>query len=493
MIYIELDTDRFESDVRAMVKAFYPGENLYVHAQRSRVVQQKRPREEEPVRMHLTIGIHGGTIRLVIRECGIEKEIMTHNSDEGKQKNDLKKLLYEVLAQLTGQTLPWGTLTGIRPTKLFIKAMEQGMAQEDLRRTLKQEYLISDEKLKLGMEVADRERRILSRVKMKQGYSLYVHIPFCPTTCLYCSFTSFPEAVFRPRMEEYVDCVIKELDFLAEHTKDFCLNSIYIGGGTPTTLSAGQLHRLIGFIRERFDCSSVLEFTVEAGRPDSITREKLEVLKALGVTRISINPQTMQQKTLDVIGRGHTVEQTREAFFLARECGFDNINMDLILGLPLETAEDVKDTLQQISRLKPDNLTVHCLARKHNARLNLEKDRYQGLQFADTVSSMELAVECARNMGMIPYYLYRQKSIADNQENIGFSMEGKEGLYNILIMEERQSILAAGAGAITKLVTTPGELKERVETVKDVNAYLSRTQEMIQRKYDAMRRCGMLK
>ena len=493
MIWIELDTDRFESDVRAMVKAFYPKEALYVHAKVSRVVQQKEPGEDEPVKLHLAICFEEEWIRLSVREYGVTEKIATSRTDEGKQKNDLKKLLYTALSRITGQTLPWGTLTGIRPTKLLIQAMEQGMSQEELGRKMKQEYLISDEKLALGTEVAKRERRILSKVESGKGYSLYVHVPFCPTTCLYCSFTSFPESAYRERMDEYVDAVIRELAFLSENTKHLELNSIYFGGGTPTTLTAGQLSRLTDYIRERFDCSHVLEFTVEAGRPDSITEEKLKVLKQLGVTRLSINPQTMQQKTLDLIGRRHTVEQIREAFFLARECGFDNINMDLILGLPGETTADVEDTLQQIAQLKPDNLTLHCLARKHNARLNLEKEKYKDLTFADTTESMELATGFARKMGMVPYYLYRQKSIADNQENIGFAPEGKEGLYNILIMEERQSILSVGAGAITKLVTTPGKLRERVENVKDVDAYLNRTEEMIQRKYDAMKRCGILK
>ena len=265
------------------------------------------------------------------------------------------------------------------------------------------------------------------------------------------------------------------------------LNSIYIGGGTPTTLEPYQLDRLIRKIKCSFDLSDCLEFTVEAGRPDSITREKLEVLRKWGITRISINPQTMQQRTLDLIGRRHSVEQTVESFKIARELGFDDINMDLIMGLPEESLEDVRDTLEQIMQLKPDNLTVHSLALKRAARLNMFKEDYKDYKMVNTQEHMDLTASYAKKMDLFPYYLYRQKGMAGNLENVGYAKEGKAGVYNILIMEEKQTIVACGAGASTKRVWTEPNPDgthriERCENVKDVGQYIERIDEMIERK-----------
>ena len=242
------------------------------------------------------------------------------------------------------------------------------------------------------------------------------------------------------------------------------------------------MDRLLKTITENFDLSNVLEFTVEAGRPDSITEEKLAVIRKYPVTRISINPQTLQQKTLDLVGRNHTVAQTKDAFYLARKLGFDNINMDLIIGLPGEGKEEVAHTLQEVENLHPDSLTIHSLALKRATRLNLFKDKYEEMSFENSQEIMEMTQQCARNMGMGPYYLYRQKNIAGNFENVGYAEVDKAGIYNILIMEEKQTILAAGAGASTKFVFEHGTRIERVENVKDVNNYILRIDEMLERK-----------
>ena len=287
-------------------------------------------------------------------------------------------------------------------------------------------------------------------------------------------------------MDDYLDALFREIDFVAETMAHRRLHTIYIGGGTPTSLNAWQLDRLFTKLEQSLPVEQVLEFTVEAGRPDSITREKLQVIHNHGIKRISINPQTMNQKTLDLIGRHHTVEQIRESFAMAREVGIETINMDLIVGLPGETLSDVKYTLEEVKKLNPDNLTVHSLALKRSARLNIQWDKYQGYQMENSEAHMELAKEVAESMGMHPYYLYRQKNMAGNLENIGFAKEGKEGLYNILIMEEKQTIIALGAGAACKYVSDHGATVTRSENVKDVGLYMERINEMIERKRKAL-------
>ena len=278
-----------------------------------------------------------------------------------------------------------------------------------------------------------------------------------------------------------MDCVLKEIDYVAESMKDRILDSVYIGGGTPTTLEPEQLNRLIKYLKAKLDFSNVQEFTVEAGRADSITREKLQVLYENGVGRISVNPQTMKQKTLDIIGRRHTVEQVKEAYHMAREVGFMDINMDLILGLPGETKEDVAATIKEVTALNPDSLTVHSLAIKRASRLNLWIQEHGVKTLNNTDETMDIASKGARSMGMTPYYLYRQKNMSGNFENVGYAKPDKAGLYNILIMEEKQTILALGAGSITKRVYPDGRI-ERCDNVKDVKLYIENIDEMIERK-----------
>lgn len=320
-------------------------------------------------------------------------------------------------------------------------------------------------------------------------------IPFCPTVCSYCSFSSGALGDWEHRVEDYLAALMKELEAIAKMSEGRKADTIYMGGGTPTTLNADQLDRLLTCIDRHFVREGLLEFTVEAGRPDSITKEKLQVLQNHGINRISINPQSMQQKTLDTIGRKHTVEQVYEAFHMARKLGFDNINMDIIAGLPGETPEDMEDTLRQIALLGPDNLTVHSLAIKRAAKMGQEEREGKRLTIIqDEIGTMvEMAGNKARQMGLFPYYLYRQKNIAGNFENVGYAKVDKAGIYNILIMEEKQSIIAAGAGASTKIVLKEpvinSESKKkkktsliRQENVKAIDAYISRVDEMIERK-----------
>ncbi len=296
-------------------------------------------------------------------------------------------------------------------------------------------------------------------------------------------------AVYGARTEDYLDALFKEIRYVGGEGKipGKKLQTVYVGGGTPTTLSASQLDRLFTCMEENFDLSNVEEITVEAGRPDSITKEKLSVIRAHGIQRISINPQTMNQKTLDLIGRRHTVEQVEEAFFMAREMGFDHINMDIILGLANETPRDVAETLARIEKLSPDNLTVHTLAVKRAARLNTNREEYEGLKASGVQEMLRFSREFARENNYHPYYLYRQKNMAENLENVGYTRPGKEGLYNILIMEERQTILALGAGATTKYIMPAGNRMVRVENVKSLKDYIERIDEMIARKENFLR------
>ena len=414
-------------------------------------------------------------------------KISVDSADRKETKNRLKLALYSMIEKGTGKSLPWGTLSGIRPTKIAMKCIEDGMSDKETYDYLKETYLASDEKIDLSIGIAKREKALLDRVDYDNGYSLYIGIPFCPSTCAYCSFTSYPLGVWKNRVDDYLDALEKEIDYTAQKFYHKKLNSIYIGGGTPTTLSPAQLDRLIRKIKCSFDLKDCLEFTVEAGRPDSITKEKLMALKKNGISRISVNPQTMKQQTLDIIGRHHTVDDTIQSFKLARELGFDNINMDLIMGLPEETLDDVRHTMELVKELAPDNVTIHSLAVKRAARLTIFKDRYSDMQMVNTQEHMDLCAAYCKQMGLEPYYLYRQKGMAGNMENVGYAAKGKAGVYNILIMEEKQTIVACGAGASTKRVwpipNPDGTHRiDRCENVKDVGQYIARIEEMIERK-----------
>lgn len=404
------------------------------------------------------------------------------DSERKAYRNCIAREIYGALAKHLGKTLPWGILTGVRPTKQVYDALEQGTPEEDIRKYFQEEYYCSEEKTEVSLTVAKTELALLTAMDYRSGYSIYIGIPFCPTTCHYCSFTSFPIAKFGALADEYLDALEKEMAFASTAFPGRPVSTIYVGGGTPTALNERQLERLLVMIHRYLPVTQCHEFTVEAGRPDSITPEKLRLLKQYGVGRISINPQTMQQRTLDLIGRKHTVSQIREAFYQARELGHDNINMDIIIGLTGEGPADVEDTLAQIKSLSPDSLTVHTLAKKRAARLSTEAELYQGMEATGVSRMLEATIAFAREEQYRPYYLYRQKNMAENLENVGYARAGKEGLYNILIMEEKQTILALGAGASSKFVFPATNGIERVENVKSLKDYLERTDEMIARK-----------
>lgn len=496
LVAVSVNQTGFEYDIHSLVKAFYPECDVKVICEEEEEKECSSPKCDNAEYSSsegypdLLISFEEKEIYLSLAALGEEKNIsrvhckkviITPDMERAEIKNLLKQLIYVSLSEHTGKQLPWGTLTGIRPTKIPMTLLEEGKSEEEILAYMKDTYLVSEKKGCLSIEIAKREKELLSTLHYKEGYSLYIGIPFCPTTCLYCSFTSYPIVSWRKRMDDYLAALEKEIEFTAEIYKDKILDTVYIGGGTPTTLEACELDRLIGKLKSSLDFSYVKEFTVEAGRADSITKEKLEVLKKWGVTRISVNPQTMKEETLKLIGRQHTVEQVKEAFSLARETGFDNINMDLILGLPEEREEDVAATIAAIKELSPDSLTVHSLAIKRASRLNrwIEENGITALN--NTEKTMEIAMEGAKSLGMVPYYLYRQKNMSGNFENVGYAREGKFGIYNILIMEEKQTIVACGAGTISKRVYPDGRI-ERCDNVKDVALYIEKIDEMIDRK-----------
>lgn len=462
---LNIDSEEFLYESSILVKSF--------------LAQSGMEQELEEKKMMLTV--EGQQIYV---DCeGIHTEGLAEGPEKKYLKKELKKQIYRVMHELTKAELPWGALTGIRPTKLIVTMIEAApdVTDEEITSFLKENYYVTDEKAALGIQIARREIKLLEKIDYEEGYSLYIGIPFCPTTCLYCSFTSYPIGAYTKKADDYVTALLKEISYASARFADRKLNSIYIGGGTPTTLEPEQLDRLLHAVRDSFDFSHNQEFTVEAGRPDSITPEKLAVLLKHGVTRISINPQTMNQKTLDLIGRYHTVEQVKETFQLARKMGFDNINMDFIVGLPGETMEDIRFSMEEVQKLNPDSLTIHSLAIKRAARLNIMREQYKDFTIENNEQIMELCAAAAENMGMTPYYMYRQKNIAGNMENVGYARIGKAGVYNILIMEEKQTIVALGAGSVTKRIYPDGRI-ERCANVKDVTQYIERIDEMIERK-----------
>lgn len=415
-------------------------------------------------------------------EDGQVEKICVENTGEERAefKNKIKRAVYKLLSEITQKTLPWGTLTGIRPTKLPMGMLREGKSDEEIKQFLKDVYIVSDAKTELAINIAKKEIGIIDSLHGVNGYSIYIGIPFCPTTCLYCSFTSNAISKWKDKVDEYIECLKKEIDYLADEFSDKVIDTVYVGGGTPTTLLPYQIDNLLGYLREKLDLSGCRELTVEAGRPDSITEDKLEALKRNGVTRISVNPQTMNEKTLKLIGRAHSVEQFREAFALARKY-FDNINTDLILGLPGETDEEVKYTFDEISKLSPDSITVHSMAIKRAAHMDEYLKNHPEIKSEITDDMMISQTECSKALNMEPYYLYRQKNMTGNYENTGYSTDGKEGIYNILIMEEIQTIVALGAGSVTKRVYGDGRI-ERCDNVKDVQLYMDKIDEMIERK-----------
>ena len=566
MIQIFLDEALlpFESDIRELCKAFYPGEDFQMHTpegvrlmettqeEKNALKRAKEQKSAVPVNKKSLKRKDTEKQNRILTEEGISDPSLFRLSldlrgaklsfigNRTKDKSTVKAYLYKILQKKCGRSLPWGDLTGIRPVSLSGKLLEElkneeiQTEQEEIRfyQALKDEYCLEGEKAELLHFLASREKGILQKaeersgVKIQDGFSIYIHIPFCPSKCAYCSFLSSPIAPFSNCIPEYLEKISEELDFALYEMgerRGKILQSIYIGGGTPTALPEKALEDLLVLVEQKLLSSpyaKVLEYTVEAGRPDSLEGNKLALLKAHSVGRISINPQTFRQETLDLIGRKHSIESVMERFYEARELGFDNINMDLILGLPSERLSDVEESLLKIRELAPENLTVHSLAVKRAAKLKTEENKYRGAYQAGASSEefplerdfslsyipswkkresrtemewmMLSAMQTAEELSLYPYYLYRQKNMAGNLENIGFSKEGKECLYNIFMMEEKHTVFGVGAGSSSKILFGNGRL-ERVDNGKDFRSYMEHFTEYQEKKRRVLEELSRIK
>lgn len=410
--------------------------------------------------------------------------------EEEVTKQHLKREIFKFLKSLTHKELPWGTLVGIRPSKIALDMVKAGYSNDDIIKYFRDNYLASEKKAQLCIDVAAREESFVNHDK--NLVSVYVGMAFCPTRCVYCSFASNPIGGNKKLVEPYVECLKQEISAIAEYIKDRNLKvqCVYFGGGTPTSVDEKTFH---GVMKEIYDDIisqfNPEEFTVECGRPDSITEEKLKTMKDFKVNRISINPQTMNDNTLKSIGRNHDSKEVIEKFNLARSLGFDNINMDIIVGLPGEGLREINHTLDIIKKLSPDNLTVHGMSIKRASKLHEEivlKNTVKIAEQEELNKMYEATTIAAKELGMKPYYMYRQKNMVGNMENIGYSIEGKESIYNIQIIEEKQTILAAGADAVTKVVFLDENRLERFADVKDVREYVKRLSEMVEKKIELL-------
>lgn len=390
-------------------------------------------------------------------------------------KRYVKHNLLKAAEEFFDKSLPWGILTGIRPVKMIHKLMDQGLGEEDIKKHLTDFYRLAPKKVRLGLEIARTEREFILPYD-PQKVSVYISIPFCPTRCSYCSFPSNDISRWSGFTDAYVECLTDEIRAAAAALKERGLtcDTVYIGGGTPTSLSLSQLERLFESVGQNFIDSGTREFTVEAGRPDTLDRRKLELIKECGATRITINPQSMNFSTLERIGRKHTVQDIIDAFEMARRVGHSNINMDIIMGLPGEDEGMVANTLEHIGDLKPEGVTVHTLAIKRASRLHEEVAVVDWVNEEEVEAMMQRTSGYLKSMGMKPYYLYRQKYMVSNLENIGFCLPRYEGIYNMQIMEEKQTIIALGAGAASKLVYLSEDRLERKQNPKSLQHYLDR-------------------
>lgn len=401
---------------------------------------------------------------------------------ENADRDAIKRELYEKLSSLTEMKPEWGTLTGVRPLKPALAVLDKSESLDEMSEVLRQKYLLSDSKLGLLSDIA-KYQRMFVKGNPSDMISIYAGIPFCPTRCEYCSFAS--NVADDKAIEEYLANLCKETEYCGKlyknHPKE--IESVYIGGGTPTTLSASQLKDLISRISDSFKINPAdIEFTVEAGRPDTITEEKLKTIKNCGVSRISINPQSMKDETMRLIGRDHSAQDIRNAFAAARRVGFEVINADLIAGLPEETPEDFANSLDEIIRLGAENITVHTLSVKRGSRLHENDPEYYRRDIERVSKMLSYAGSRLKGSDYHPYYIYRQKHQMGAFENVGYCLEGKHSIYNIRIMEDKQSIIALGAGGVGKIYYPEEDRIERVANVSNYEIYNERFNEMLERK-----------
>ncbi len=465
----------FDYELDKLTRMFFPNEKL----------EAVKTLEETPVKPYIIVKLTDeSSQKHIFTEISIGE--FTNRSEKTLSPNDDAELeaallLYSSFIKLTSVTPPWGVLTGVRPIKLFRKLIEEGGIDYAADR-FKNTFHVSDEKTALTIETERSETEIL-RLTTPKSFSLYIAVPFCPSRCSYCSFVSASTERTKHLIEPYTQLLCRELEKTAEIVSKLGLHleSVYMGGGTPTTLSADQMSRVLGTVRRLFDMSGCREFTVEAGRPDTITPEKLAAMKSAGVDRISINPQTLNDEILKRIGRRHTAADVFRSFEDARDCGFDHINADLIAGLPGESAESFMNTLDGITALSPESVTIHTLSMKRASDLTQSGKMIDRDEAQTACAMISYADKKLHECGYKPYYLYRQSRMVGNLENTGWSKPGKEGYYNVFIMDESQSIIACGAGAVTKITDDCGRL-ERIFNYKYPYEYINSFEEVLKRK-----------
>ncbi|WP_034850024.1 coproporphyrinogen III oxidase [Clostridium hydrogeniformans] len=401
-------------------------------------------------------------------------------------RTDIKKSVFSYFKDIMDKPLPWGTLVGIRPSKIALSMIKEGKSEEEIIEYFNEKYLVSREKAKLCIDVARYEEEFVNT--SKDSISVYIGMPFCPTRCVYCSFTANPIGGNKSLVKPYLDALIYEIKEIASYIKEknLTLQCVYFGGGTPTSVNDEDFRYLMEEIYNNLiEGKNVEEFTVECGRPDSISIDKLKTMRDFKVHRISINPQTMNDSTLKSIGRNHSVDLVKEVYNEARDMGFDNINMDLIVGLPGEDLSHIKKSYEEILKLKPDSLTIHGMSVKRASRLYEDICHNKTLKIPhqrELNSMYDLTKDLGKDLGMNPYYMYRQKNMVGNMENVGYAVKGKEGIYNIQIIEERQTIIALGADGVSKVVFLDENRIERFANVKDVREYIKRVSEMVDKK-----------
>jgi oxygen-independent coproporphyrinogen-3 oxidase len=413
-----------------------------------------------------------------IYKASFEKSLFGFETDKERFKqikNTVLHVYLTVLQDYTGIVQKWGILTGIRPTKLLHKKLHGGEQKEEAHRQLKEQYLITDEKIQLMQQIVDRQLTVVPDLyDLSNEVSIYIGIPFCPTKCAYCTFPAYAINGRQGSVDSFLGGLHYEMREMGRWLKEKGINitTVYYGGGTPTSITAEEMDMLYEEMYESFpNVENIREITVEAGRPDTITPEKIDVLKKWNIDRISINPQSYTQETLKAIGRHHTVEETVTKFHLAREMGMNNINMDLIIGLPGEGVPEFQHTLDETEKLMPESLTVHTLSFKRASEMTKNKQRYKVADREEISDMMDMATSWTHEHGYVPYYLYRQKNILGNLENVGYSLPGQESIYNIMIMEEQQCIIGLGCGASSKFVHPVTGKITRFANPKDPKSY----------------------
>lgn len=469
----------FHFELENLTRLFFPNEKITVIRDFS---EPQPPYIYTEVSDKITISVNIGSFNK--SETAVKK--LTDDDNELVSA----QLLYKLLCDFTGLTQPWGILTGVRPVKLLRRLAEESNEEQAVKK-FEKDFFVSNEKIALSRETEHNERKILELSK-PESFSLYVGIPFCPSRCSYCSFVMASIERAEKLIEPYTKLLCEEIKLTAEiaNKLGLRLETVYFGGGTPTTLSAEQLDTVLRTVNKSFDMSTCREFTVEAGRPDTIDIAKLFALKENKVDRISINPQTVNDEVLKTIGRKHTAQQFFDAFELARKCGFDNINTDLIAGLPTDTPESFKNSLDSIVRLNAECITVHTLCMKRASRLTTEGVTLDLQQARDAREMLAYTQNILGQNEYIPYYMYRQSRMVGNLENVGWSKKGFESLYNVYVMDETHTILACGSGGVTKLKRNNPDYLERIFNFKYPYEYIDRFDELIQRKSGIMQFYG---